>query len=72
MATAYPWAMAAGAPILDDDPVLLALARAPMGPPDPPEVADAIRRATREAHGFIPGEEVTAEIARRRACEPGT
>lgn len=63
--------MAARASILDDDPVLRALARAPMGPPDPPEVAEAIRRAKREERGFIPGEEVTAEIARRRACESG-
>jgi hypothetical protein len=49
-------------------PVLQALARAPMGPPDPPEVRAAMREG-KELGRFVSGSEVSAEIARRRrAC----
>jgi hypothetical protein len=57
---------------LDADPVWQAFLNAPMGPPDPPEVRAAIREAEQLGQ-FVPGREVSAEIARRRrACEkPG-
>jgi hypothetical protein len=59
-------------PSLADDPVLQALARAPLGPADPPEVQEAILEG-RDIGRFTPGAEVSAEIARRRsACaKPG-
>jgi hypothetical protein len=57
--------------IEEGDPVLRALARAPMGPPDPPEVRAAIDLG-RAMGTFVPGADVTTELARRRACEkPG-
>ncbi len=53
-------------------PVLEAFARAPMGPPDPPEVRAAIREG-KELGGFVPDETIRAEIARRRRAwsKPG-
>jgi hypothetical protein len=55
-----------------DDPVLQALVRAPIGPPDPAEVRAAMREG-KDLGRFVPGAAVSAEIARRRkACtKPG-
>jgi hypothetical protein len=50
------------APIPVDDPVLQAIARAPLGPADPPEI-----RAGKDLGRFVPGAVVSAEIARRAA-----
>ena len=51
----------------EGDPVLRALARAPMGPADPPEVRAAIELGKALGH-FVPGHEVSAEI-QGRACD---
>lgn len=52
-----------GAGALDHDPVLAAFERAPMGPADPPEVAEAIRQG-REL-GFVSSRAVSDEIQER-------
>jgi hypothetical protein len=49
------------------DPVLRALARAPVGPADPPEVRAAIELGKALGH-FVPGHDVSAEI-QGRACD---
>lgn len=55
----------------EDDPVVQAFLRAPIGEPDPPEVVAAMRMS--EGMDLVPGEVVTAEIRRRAACEsPGS
>lgn len=59
-------------PDLADDPILQALARAPLGPADPPEIQAAIREGE-DVGLFTPGAEVSAEIERRRSecANPG-
>lgn len=53
------------------DPVLEALANAPMGPADPPEIRAAIREG-KDLGRFLPGSKITNEIERRKAwTKPG-